>query len=381
MFKYSFLLLSICCLVSFKTISQVTCEQILSKKDDILIKSNKNTSELIEELERENDWRLQRFDMLKIHLLTRRVDVKELEKWKNKADSVIEKSALIINDLLEELNAIAQLADNTNTDYVLRSGYERRAKTLLPLNSINNWDDRTIPTKRLIGNDINYPKPENIHIEERLREYRNEVLRVLANYSDNQMTYFYTPAKGNKQSNNDMASVNPIDKYHLNKIHEILSLNEVTYLIDEQTNATKTIPWIVDNFVYSSILETAVIINQLVLKVKLIEKEALDLLLNKIDAPRFYYNQISTFQTLVDNSSNGDFTLKFVIAAVDSTANYEYRYSFDKDIPKENWKEGKNNLVLSKDELNDNNIIYGESKVFEKGRAIWIPWEYKLNCR
>lgn len=47
-----------------------------------------------------------------------------------------------------------------------------------------------------------------------------------------------------------------------------------------------TITWMTDNFYYSSVLETAVILNQLILKIKLIEKESLALLLSK--APSGY---------------------------------------------------------------------------------------------
>lgn len=42
-----------------------------------------------------------------------------------------------------------------------------------------------------------------------------------------------------------------------------------------------TITWMTDNFYYSSVLEIAVILNQLILKIKLIEKESLALLLSK----------------------------------------------------------------------------------------------------
>lgn len=75
--------------------------------------------------------------------------------------------------------------------------------------------------------------------------------------------------------------VHPVDTTSLTYINNIILLESKKYLKELGSDEYITITWMTDNFYYSSVLETAVILNQLILKIKLIEKESLALLLSK----------------------------------------------------------------------------------------------------
>lgn len=75
--------------------------------------------------------------------------------------------------------------------------------------------------------------------------------------------------------------VHPVDTTSLTYINNIILLESKKYLKELGSDEYITITWMTDNFYYSSVLETAVIFNQFILKIKLIEKESLALLLSK----------------------------------------------------------------------------------------------------
>ena len=354
--------------------AQISCEQIEKKKDDILLKSNKNTSTFIDELTHANDRTMQKFTMKRLHLTIIGKDLKHFDFWEKKAEQVRERTEQVTHILLEELNTILQLAENSEENYVNRPGHERRASSLQPIDHLKNGDDRTIPTKQLIGGNVNHPQPVQTNLEEELRKYRNDVLAIAATYKENDQSYLYDPSK--TFTENELIA--PIDEFSLRKIHDFLPLEEVTYRVNEEGTKRKTVSWLVDNFYFSSVLETAVMINQLVLTVKMVEQTALELFYHKIDAPHFNYNKIASFPVLADQSLTGDITLQFIIAAIDSSASFEYRYTFDNSLPKEKWITGENEIIIQAEKVKNNQVIYGESKIMEKGRPKWISWEYKL---
>ena len=74
--------------------------------------------------------------------------------WKAKADSIREVTSLVIHDLLEEMNKIAQLADDTDKDYVWRDSYTRRAQLICH----NKYRHSRLAHFR--GNAKNWNRPE-----------------------------------------------------------------------------------------------------------------------------------------------------------------------------------------------------------------------------
>ncbi|PKR79542.1 hypothetical protein CW751_14420 [Brumimicrobium salinarum] len=263
--------------------AQLSCEQILDKKNDILIKSNKSTSDFIDDVDADITQLVHDFEATRVRLMMKRGDLKELNFWKAKADSIRETTALIIDELLEEMNRIAQIADSSDRDYVYRNSYTKKANYLKPLLEIKNLNNRTIPFKRIFGENMYDPNPEGIHIENTLLSFKNDVFQILGNYSFNGDTSSFIPFESEEFFAQSMRNIHPIDTSALSKINSIITLDTKTYVKDPQSDETVDITWMIDNFYYSSVLETAVIINQVILKIKLIEKYSLKLLSRKFN--------------------------------------------------------------------------------------------------
>ena len=366
------------CLIPWISFSQLDYKQVLRKKDDILLKSNRSTSDMIDEFQLKNDDLIYKFEAKRARLIVHKEDCTELNYWREKADLITGKTTAIINRILEEMNTIAQLADKSEIDYIHRSKYSRLTQSLSPLLKIKNLTNRTVPVRRLLGNNIDNPNPVGLNIEKELSIFKNDIFEILANYFYNEENYFFMPQATGKSFEKSLIHVKPSDRYYLQNINEVLKMDSVTYLIDEHTDETVIVPWLIDNFFYSSVLETAVIINQIVLKLKIIENKALSFLLSKVEAPSFFYNKISPYVIPINESSKDVLSLKVVILAEDTTKTYEYRYSFNKNVPKKEWKTGKGVLSLQKDGLDNQKVIYGETKIFIRRRPIWRPWVYRL---
>lgn len=280
MSKYLFSLL----IFSFYTLanSQITTELISDKKDDILLKSNESISFFINHVDSDILKLANDFEAKEVRLMINGGNRVAYLFWKAKADSIREVTSLVIHDLLEEMNKIAQLADDTDKDYVWRDGYTRRAQELKPLFMIEHLNKRVIPLQRVFGEDGLNPKPEGIHIEERILSYKNDVLKILGNYSFDGDISTFPPFESEELFKQSIKNVHPVDTTSLTYINNIILLESKKYLKELGSDEYITITWMTDNFYYSSVLETAVILNQLILKIKLIEKESLALLLSKI---------------------------------------------------------------------------------------------------
>lgn len=279
MSKYLFSLL----IFSFYTLanSQITTELISDKKDDILLKSNESISFFINHVDSDILKLVNDFEAREVRLMINGGNRVAYLFWKAKADSIREVTSLVIHDLLEEMNKIAQLADDTDKDYVWRDSYTRRAQELKPLFMIEHLNKRVIPLQRVFGEDGLNPKPEGIHIEERILSYKNDVLKILGNYSFDGDISTFPPFESEELFKQSIKNVHPVDTTSLTYINNIILLESKKYLKELGSDEYITITWMTDNFYYSSVLETAVILNQLILKIKLIEKESLALLLSK----------------------------------------------------------------------------------------------------
>lgn len=286
--KYTLILLGFC--FSFVAASQVSNEEelgieyIVDKKDDILIKSNNTIAQLIEDVDRDINEYIFSFEAKKARLIMGKRDLSQLNFWKQKADSIVKVSALTIDVLLEEMNTIARLADNTDKDYVVRDSYTSKARSLKSINEIENLSNRTVPYQRIFGQDFLDPQPEGIDIENEILAYKNAVFRILGNFSFEGETSVFKPFESEKDFGKSMENVRLADTSVLKRINNYLTLDSEDYHPDPQSDKVIVISWMLNNFVYSSVLETAVSINQVILKIKLIEKHALSLLLSKIES-------------------------------------------------------------------------------------------------
>lgn len=231
--KTIILFLVFSCSFPWLSFAQLDYKQIINKKDDILLKSNRNTSDLIDEVQLNNQELIDKFETKRAVLIIHKEDTKELEFWRKKADLITEKTTTIINRILEEMNTIAQLADNSQNNYIQRSKNSRTTQSLSPLLKINNLTNRTVPMKRIVGDDIYNPNPEGINIEKELSMFKNDVFDILTNYSYKEKNYFYTRQVTDEDFEQSLAHVNPSDKYYLQQINDIIYLGKVTYIIDE----------------------------------------------------------------------------------------------------------------------------------------------------
>ena len=206
--------------------------------------------------------------------------------WINNAEEISKKTKHLIHNILEEMDTIVKLADSSSLDYIQRRGYDKMASTFYPLYRINNFDNRIVPNDRLIGEDVEHPNPKGLDIENAIRDYKIEVLHLMADYTYNNTNYQLNESVVNGEIQLDFSNVNPDDTSSLRAVLNILPLESRRYTKDLYSDQTITIPWVSDQFRYSSVLETVVTAQRLIMEIVTIEKSALRLIDMKVPSAR-----------------------------------------------------------------------------------------------
>ena len=206
--------------------------------------------------------------------------------WINNAEEISKKTKHLIHNILEEMDTIAKIADSSEQDYIQRRGYDKMASTFYPLARITNFDNRKVPNDRLIGEDVEHPNPKGLDIENAIREYKIEVLHLLADYTYNNNNYQLKESVVNGEIQLDLNNVNPSDTSRITSVLKILPLESRRYTKDLYSDQTITIPWVSDQFRYSSVLETFVTAQRLIMEIVTIEKMALGFIDMKVPSAR-----------------------------------------------------------------------------------------------
>jgi len=264
-------------LIFFSTISigQLENEAILLKKDYMLMQLFdvlESTTEIVR-----NDSHLTHGSLAskEATYVIYKKNSDYIDFWANNAEEISEKSKVLIHDILEEIDTIAKLADSSKQDYIPRKGYDKMASTFYPISRIKNYNDRTVTNDRLIGEDVEHPNPKGLDIEKAIREYKIEILHLMAEYTYNNKNYQIKESVVNGEIQLDFSNVNPDDTSSLRAVLNTLSLQNKRYTKDLNSDETIIIPWVSDQFRYSSVLETVVTAQRLILEIATIEKLAL----------------------------------------------------------------------------------------------------------
>jgi hypothetical protein len=273
-------------LLSTASFSQLENEDIISKKDYILIQLFdvlESTTAIIS-----NDSHLSYGDLRgkQIGYELYRKNTDYIDFWVKNAEEISEKTKNLIHDILEEMDTIAKLADSSKQEYIPRKGYDKMASTFYSLARIKNYNDRNVPNDRLIGDDVQHPNPKGLDIEKAIREYKIQVLHLMADYTYNNKSYQLNESVVNGEIQLDFSNVNPDDTISLRAVINTVPLQNKRYTKDLNSDKTIIIPWVSDQFRYSSVLETVVTAQRLILEIVTIEKIALRFINMKVPRAR-----------------------------------------------------------------------------------------------
>lgn len=308
-------------------------------------------------------------------------DGKLVKFWQEKADLVAYETAAVVDFLLVQSNRMIEMAEKKSW-LVEESKVEINGESfyteLEPLSEISQMDNYDIPTNLFIGGNPEQPVEDGLAIRNRVIEYRNKVLEIMATYDDPnnpKNKYSFTSPESVEGLPEAMASANPDDTAMLANFYKALNIEEeITQTIHGEEI---THPWPSAMFDHAPIVAAAAIFTALKLDVRNAESMAYDFLLSKVDVQEFDFNKIEPMAMAPAAYINqGDSLPLFVqIAAYDSTATPKIKYGVDADTVPENWKDATGTIGIRGDKPGPHKVK-GVIYVKQRGVEIPKPWEF-----
>jgi hypothetical protein len=265
-------------------------------------------------------------------------NTKEIKKWQSTALEVKHQADISADFLIQSANTLIVEAER-GKDWINHSEdimFEGKvySNALLPLSTIQNYDNYDIPTNMFVGGNLHHPNKKGSLIRETLINYRNLICNLLGNYKTGNKKYqFKAPSNAADLSTEFKSSkVNPEDTSKIRHIYNILSYPKLVINRDGEK-----VPWVSAMFDHSPIVAAVAMFTALKSDVRNAESIAIEHMLAKVDAPTFKFNKIKPMAFAPSTYLNVGDSIPLIvkIAAYDSTEHNKICLSacFPKIIP------------------------------------------------
>ena len=306
-------------------------------------------------------------------------DTKEIKKWQSTALKVKQQADESVDFLINSANDMIKKAEG-GKDWIdhssdIKSTDKSYVTALLPLSTIQNYDNYDIPTNMFVGGNIHQPKPKGLLIRESLIKFRNQICNLIGNYSVGSKKYeFKSPNSIDALSQSfQQSKVNPEDTAKIRHIYNILS-----YPSEVLNRDGEKVPWVSAMFDHSPIVAAVAMFTALKSDVRNAESIAIEHMLAKVDAPTFNFNKIEpmAFAPATYLNIGDSIPLLVKIAAYDSTDKNKITFGFDNDtLNPSTWNETEGVIGIKASQPGKHKVK-GNIYVQQKGEMIAKPWEF-----
>lgn len=306
-------------------------------------------------------------------------NTKAIKKWQSTALKVKEQADYSADFLIQSANEMIKEAEggkdwiNHREDIKLED--KVYANALLPLSTIQNYDNYDIPTNMFVGGDLHHPNKNGSLIRETLITYRNQICELVGNYNIGNKTYQFKAPNTISDLTKAFGSstVNPEDTAKIRHIYNILSYPEEVINRDGEK-----VPWVSAMFDHSPIVAAVAMFTALKSDVRNAEAIAIEHMLAKVDAPTFKFNKIEPMAFAPSTYLNVGDSIPLIvkIAAYDSTDHNKITYGFDADTTNPNNWNKTEGVIGIKAAKPGKHKIKGNIYVQQKGELVAKPWEF-----
>lgn len=314
------------------------------------------------------------FDQKKAVLIASKSELTEFDLWHSKAMKVKKLSIELVDYILHESNEMIKMSEGK--DWIDTSSQDNKTIALKSLINIKHKDNYDIPTRFFVGSDPKKPNQRGLLISSKIHEYRDSICSILGTYQYNGKSYIFNSPKQLINLETALNSVLPVDQSIIKRLYQALSIPDE---LNSYSKDRSKLPWISAMFNRAPIVAAASIINAIKLDIKNSEAEAVEFLLNKVNAPIFSFNKIEPlpFATTSYINAGDSLNINVMIAAYDSTANRVIKYGIDSDTIESNWQETKGNIAVTGGV--GHHKIKGVIGINEKGTLKWKPWSFNYS--
>jgi gliding motility-associated protein GldM len=295
--------------------------------------------------------------------------------WHERAMKIVKLSNDEVDHLLQEASDLIKEVEGKEW---LEVDPKTKKKKLMSLNEIQSKDDYDAATRLFVGGDPNAPIERGVQIRTKLHKLRDEITKIVGNYTEGKKTWVFDPAKVKNLDPNDektfaslkeaLKTANPIDQSKIEQIYRTLSYPEILKEYDEPTS------WQGGMFDHAPVVAAAALFTSLRGDIKAAEVIALDHLSTKLEQPLIKINKIEPLTSARAGYLNqGDsMTLRVMIAAYDSTDVPLIRYSENGAAE----QEIKGGIRINASTPGEKEIK-GTIGIKQKGELVWKPWSFK----
>lgn len=320
-----------------------------------------------------NDNNITAFNQKRLALKEKKASLKTIDLWQGKSNQLTKLADRTVSFILQNSNEMIKMAEGK--DWIANQNEHGQITQLKPLFDISNMDNYDIPTNLFIGGNPNKPNDKGNGIRDSIIEYRNNVCKLMANYTENEKQWSFDPLIAENDLEKALQTVNPKDTSSIKHVFSTLSIPKSIEVKD--AGEVKEKPWASAMFDHAPIVAAAALFTALKVDVLNGKSIASDYMLAKVDAPMFNFNKIEPLPFSKSNYVNlGDsLDLNVMIAAYDSTENNLIRYGIDQDTIPENWTSTKGKINLDVDQPGYH-IVKGQIGVKENNETKYRNWRY-----
>jgi gliding motility-associated protein GldM len=313
------------------------------------------------------------FNQKRLALKEKDASLKTINLWQGKSEQLNRLTSSTVSFILQNSNEMIKMAEGK--DWIASTNEKGEIEQLKSLFDISNMDNYDIPTNLFIGGNPNKPNAKGNSIRDSIISYRDNVCKLMANYSEGTNEWFFDPLVAEQDIRKALLKVNPKDTSAIKHIYSTLTIPKTIKIKD--AGEAKEKPWASAMFDHAPIVAAAALFTALKVDVLNGKSIASDYMLAKVDAPMFNFNKIEPLPFSRSNYVNlGDsLDLNVMIAAYDSTENNIIRYGIDSDTLPEQWTTTKGKIHLNTSNPGYH-IVKGQIGVKENNEVKYRNWKY-----